>query len=233
MRGFIGQLLVVFVVFGVTCAAQSTHSGRPVAELQRLSVSELIRELDSANFDTSMNAARFLGSKGEQAKQAVPALTRAAMNEKSEIQDWALEALAAIGRPALPSLLGALVKYPNDARFVAIGEGGIIAMGRDVIPDVLLTIANAAKQPGPQAEDNRLNLRGAVIRVFQTFGLNALPLLVQALNHPDPWVRGEAAYWIEGLGSFAAPAAPALESALARTPEPHHALIAKALEKVR
>lgn len=72
-------------------------------------VPDLIQQLSSNDFHSRQRAAKQLGNLGLAARDAVPALSKALRDSSPKVGSSAAKALAAIGVPAVPALIEALI----------------------------------------------------------------------------------------------------------------------------
>ncbi len=168
--------------------------------------------------ETRPRAAAMLARLGTQAKEAVPALIRAAQCDDPLARHEALLALGAIGpaaRAAVPAAVKAMQDLDPNVRYSACYALG--KMGRT---------AMAAKEPLQQMladSDPFLSLVSAwaLARIDPDCADTApksVPLLTAALDDPEPMIRLEAASSLRCLGPQAKAAAAALRKTMRDDP---------------
>lgn len=147
-------------------------------------VPELHQALNSANNLVRMGAAFALGEKGGLA--AVPALldlVRAGgiSGDKGEFEDMT-QALAGIGKPAIPLLLEALQdKESDEVRFFTAEVLGWI-LDPVVIPHLIRAL-----------DDENDQVQEHAIYALEAMGEEVIPILIEILHHPSKFVQGCAA----------------------------------------
>jgi HEAT repeat protein len=181
--------------------------GAPAAE-------HLARGLDPAQPATiRMVVAGALGNIGAPAAPAVRPLCRCLTAPEDNLRAIASFALGRIGPASVPALR--LMLQFSDPRTVASAVGALSQIGpeaRESLAD-LETIAPRAALPVQMA------CAAAVARISGDAS-RGLPLLLQALDHPDPLVRKQSLERITELGPAAHPAIPRiLECAADPAPE--------------
>ena len=149
-------------------------------------------------------AAAALGRLGGSAAPAVASLSRCVLSEEDLLRDNAALALGFIGAPAVPAL-GALLQSDDDsvrtAALSALGQIGPPAHAVTADLKHLCAAAGPALRPAACA---------ALIKISGD-PAEALPILLQSLQHPDETVRKES---IEHLGLLQARARPTLSALL-------------------
>lgn len=170
------------------------------------SLTALIAKLKDSQAAVRASAARSLGSRGAQAKEAAPALIAMLGDRETWVRGIAAEALGQIGpsaTEAIPQLIALLKNQPasgiqNTTLLYALGQMGPAAEA--AIPD----LAKALDGPdGPTAAQ-------ALARI----GPKSIPALSRALSDPNPRKRVTAALGFRLMGINARPAAPLLLQAL-------------------
>lgn len=149
-----------------------------------------IIDLHCEDVEKRRKAAEVLGWIG---KEAVSPLLEALHDKDPEVRDFATNSLAELGKDALPTLLKHLQSSDKDDRTVAALP--LQKMGIDAAPALfkLLKKSNISDKT-----------RKIVIEILHSFGSNALPLLLHAIN--DPETRFEALTVIVKLGTESVPA---------------------------
>ncbi|MBP2146690.1 HEAT repeat protein [Methanofollis sp. W23] len=171
--------------------------------LGRRSGKNPLRDLQSRDPDVRYLAARALGESGDPA--AIGPLEKVLADEETGVRWAALEALGAIGTPALPVLIGLL-----DSRDVDLRWGAAVTLGEVGDPAAVGPLGAALADP-----DRYVRTRAAL--ALAVIGGPSCAVLTSAVASPDPEVRWAAAL---ALGRIASPACvPALCSLLA-DPDP-------------
>ena len=166
-------------------------------------VPPLIDALKADSASTRSEAARALGTIGSDARDAIPAL-KALFLASDKVGNSAGEALAKIGKPAVPALSEAL-KHDNAAvRAQAVRLLGKI--GADAVPTLVDALAD-------KNVDVRLGAAGALtpLRISDKMVVLAL---AHAVHDPDQRVRQQCLQALRLLGVGAKLAAPKLIAAL-------------------
>jgi HEAT repeat protein len=149
-------------------------------------------------------AAAALGRLGGSAAPAVASLSRCVLSEQILLRDTAALALGFIGAAAVPALSALLQSDDDPIKMAALSALGRIGPpARAVIADLknLCTAAGPALQPAACA---------ALIKISGD-PAEALPMLLEGLQHPDETVRKES---IEHLGLLQTLARPTLSPLL-------------------
>jgi len=153
------------------------------------------------------NAARALATASTKATAAVPALTAALQDERSEVRAQAALALWSVGPgPAVDGLLKALEDEDAAVRAAAINALSAVSGQQDrTVPMFVAAL-----------HDKAASVRRSAAGAFSTVGprgVKAVPLLVNLLKtDPDAQVRSSSANALAAIGSVEA--APALFMAL-------------------
>jgi HEAT repeat protein len=166
----------IFLAVGVVAAL---IAGRPTAPPVQAGAPTLLPRLRSRSPERRYDAAVALGRTGDPA--AVPALEEALSDPDPGVRWMVLEALGAIGSPALPVLTRLLESDDIDLRWgaaVALGDIGDPA----AVGPLALTL-----------EDKDRYVRTRAALALAAFGAAALPSLVAAAGHRDAGVRWAAA----------------------------------------
>ena len=165
-----------------------------------------------------------LGLIGPDAAQASAILARALTDQKS-ISQQAIQALARLGRPAVPKILRLLNSPETKVRIAAVQSLGMMASGgRPAIPALISCLSD------PDAEV-RLNAAFS-LGTIRPGGSNVVSALALALADPHRLVQINAAHGLVRAGRLAAPAWPALARNLA-SPDPEvRAAAARALASI-
>ncbi len=202
-------LLVLCSAFGGTTRGQTDP------------IPALIKALQSEDRKVRFNAAVELNKRSPAAEEAIRALIRATKDDERVVSNAAIAALAAIGSPALPSLIRALAddEDPRVRTGVAAAIAGVDRSGLDaklIVPPLLKAVNDPDPRVRTQAictlgtlqetacitlliqklkTDSNADVRRAAAVVLGDFGSaskGAIPALVQAVNDPDPRVRTQA-----------------------------------------
>jgi HEAT repeat protein len=176
----------------------------------------LVRAMQAAAWEARAAAAATLGEVGTQVLAALPAYRaalRAAVltDPDTGVRTCALEALGQVGpqpRSRVPELIDALgdeLAYVRLNAAYALGELGAEAKAA----------AGALVPLALRDDDFRVRLEAAVAlwRIDRRAAV-ALPVLTEALCHPDEVLRWLAADCLGDMGPHARPAVPALREAL-------------------
>ena len=131
----------------VAYSASQNPAARPSPESNALEVQRAIDKLSSANSDERVGAAEYLATQGQQAKRAIPQLSKL-LHETDLACTAAVRALATIGPEAvsaLPDIVKAARKQllsSSDPPSVCWGvaEGAVPAMGQVAVPKLLLEL---------------------------------------------------------------------------------------------
>ncbi len=140
-------------------------------------------------------------------RAAIPALSAAVRADPSRFGHAAVEALAALGEPAVP--LAIELFHEADPRIRRIGLQLLARLGPAAKATVPLLI-ETFRQPKP-------SIRVRAEQALAAIGESAIEALTRALRDRDSKVRGAAALALELMGEPAWPAVPAL---IAATAEP-------------
>jgi HEAT repeat protein len=164
-------------------------------------VADLIKALQSKNMVARKKATRILGSYGNGAKLAVPALVAVYTAKDCTAEEGAevFRTLAQIGPASVPELARALEDGPPQVRKLAAWALGIVGP--------------QAKAALPQLEQ-ALKDKSAQVRFLAAYALGemgplareATPALARRLRDPDPAVRARAAEALREIGADAVPA---------------------------
>lgn len=180
-------------------------------------------------------AARLLQRIGADAKEAVPALTKAISSDSIEHEfrtevHFALGSIGPAAKEAVPALIKALEHADEDVRFSACYALGQIG------PDA--HEAAAALRQNLAREDAQLQMVSAwaLVRIegaSEELSHQVLPVLVKGLSHERAVIRSEAARMLGEFGSAAQSAAASLETALRDSDAEVRRAAADALGRVR
>jgi hypothetical protein len=197
------------------------------------SVGDLTRDLRAADENVRLAALRNLLDRGAGAAPAVPGLV--SMLERLGRQDgtaldFACDILQNVGLAAAPAL-PVLVRFSNETfpannQVIYCKENIAKAAGPAILPHVLRATAQAARglwRADFDSPSGFITMRES--RMFQAeegfggaardFGPAALPYLETGLRDRDPFIRAQAAAFVEWLDLPAGkPALPALRAAL-------------------
>lgn len=194
---------------------------------------DLLRTLRGSAPTDRVRAARDLGRLGWLARDAMPALVRAADDADGKVREAAAQAVGQMGPDALPPLKKLLQhddKYVRRQAVWALGRMGPLAKPalasvcealRDADPRTASGAAQALGNLGADGADAVAALaeamRGTNIvlcrlaaKALSQIGFPALATLITHLQHSDPFVRGESALALGWMGSAARPAVPYL-----------------------
>ncbi len=194
------------------------------------SVTDLVRQLKSGNRDERVIAAQKLQSLGPNARDLVPALTKALLDGDSVLVSVAADALGAIGEAALPAA-GALIDRAAEtnasAGLVGDCQDALVKIGPAAVPAMLNRVIEVGRLRLPSgasdlersneeiaAWDRAAQYRGALIVVYRQLGTAAVPPLMKALDSPDRGLRYEAVMALGWVGTPARPALPRLRALL-------------------
>jgi len=170
-------------------------------------------------------AASRLGSLGEAARPATPALAELIRERPTSISgSEAIRTLLALDPDVVVEVLGELLEHPNwTLREQALSQLRVLGKrGRPLTPLVL-----EALEDGPEA------LRSTAARALgHVEAIETIPRLIELLEHPDVFVRKAAAQALGELGPAAAEAAPALVGVLCREESYPHRSVSRALRKI-
>jgi HEAT repeat protein len=211
----------------------TTHTDDPLPAL--------LRSLRGPAATDRAKAARDLGRLGWLAKDALPALVRAADDPDVKVREAATQAVGQMGPDAVPPLrqfLGHDDKYVRRQAVWALGKLGPLA--RPALPDLCAALRDADPRTASGAAQALGNLgadgadavmalaeamRGTNIvlcrlaaKALSQIGFPALSTLIAHLQHPDPFVRGESALALGWMGAAARTAVPYLAK-LVRGPD--------------
>jgi HEAT repeat protein len=163
-----GIFLAVGVIAGLI-------AGRPTAPPVQAGAPTLIPHLRSRSPERRYDAAVALGRTGDPA--AVPALEEALSDPDPGVRWMALEALGAIGSPALPVLTRLLGSDDIDLRW-----GAAVSLGEIGDPAAVGPLARTLED-----EDRYVRTRAAL--ALAAIGAPALPSILAAAGHRDAGVR--------------------------------------------
>lgn len=160
------------------------------------------------------------------AEDPVPALMEAIQHPRAKVRRYALCALGklkAIQESHLPILVGAL---SDDDEHVSDQASWTLRAFIRTVPGVVSRLAELLVPQTP------LPIRRRIIEVFGACPGKAIPLLIEALQDPDEWIRYGAARALGTAGEEALPAVPALVAALHDESRRTRSEIASALSRV-
>ncbi len=176
-------------------------------ETQEQKVERLITELGHKETKDRKNAARALGSIGEGAVDAVPALIQL-LQDQDEDPRVRLKAEWALGKTGVPEAIKAveyavqrrkakkLIKELQDqnpeVRANALHK--LVEIGEDAVPALIQAL-----------QDQDSNVRNNAARALGSIGegaVDAVPALIQLLKDQDEWVRINAAWALEEIKKF-------------------------------
>jgi len=194
---------------------------------------DLLRTLRGPAPTDRVRAARDLGRLGWLARDAIPALVRAADDADGKVREAAAQAVGLMGPDALAPLKAMLRhddKYVRRQAVWALGKLGPLAKPalaavcealRDADPRTASGAAQALGNLGADGADavpalaeamrgTNIVLCRLAAKALSAIGFAALPTLITHLQHADPFVRGESALALGWMGSAARPAVPYL-----------------------
>lgn len=248
-RLIITQILIVALVAG---GAPLDAVGDPGASKDNQSVGDvkkvlqrdaplkdLIEGLTSTDFSTSIRAVDFIGDRGEEAQDAVPALVKSLDN--SHLRESTLHALKNIGphaAEAIPALFKTLTAYPDQpaTRWLAaqalasIGEAAIPVLtkgaGSEKLFERIWCHAALAKVEGPESKhllvlSESMASKDKAISLEAVNGLtmvgadakSVIPQIIAAMDSPTT-PKTDLAVLLAQMGKDAAPAIPQLTNLL-------------------
>ncbi len=202
------------------------------------SLGKHIEELNDENPSIRSDAADAIGLLGEDASDAISALSQALHDDYEPVRLNAAYALGAIGEKAVPVLIENLVSENGQARRKA--AYGLAAVGAPAVPalievlahendDVrveatyaLAQIGNDANPAVPalraRAKDSKVEVRRYIPEAFGSLCANAAPavptLIDMLANDEDVQVRFESALALAQIGPASVDAIPVLTNAL-------------------
>jgi HEAT repeat protein len=189
-------------------------------------VAYAVRLLKDGAADNRRRGAALLIDKKPAPLSAIPYLLDAADGRDASVERLAADALASMGKEAVPELAKALKsKEPRRASVAGTALGKMKANGKDIVPLVL-----------PLLKDQNLIVREDGIRVLRLLGSSArsaVPALTDMLQEPDTAPRTVAARILENIGEAAEPAVPALVQSLSIPDSGLRTAVAKALGRVQ
>lgn len=194
---------------------------------------DLLRTLRGPAPTDRVRAARDLGRLGWLARDAIPALVRAADDDDGKVREAAAQAVGQMGPDALSPLKAMLRhddKYVRRQAVWALGKLGPLAKPalaavcealRDADPRTASGAAQALGNLGADGADavpalaeamrgTNIVLCRLAAKALSAIGYPALQTLITHLQHSDPFVRGESALALGWMGSAARPAVPYL-----------------------
>ncbi len=202
------------------------------------SVSDLIAALGSDQESTRIKAIDTLGLMGDEAADAVQALTGLLKDKSAALRGHAAQSLGEIGAPAksaVPALMS-LLHDPEDAvRREAVEAVRRIRPGPEVAlplfikqmeiasPGARMSVLSALAEEGKAAVPDLINaLKNEDAAYWACLVLGeigpdagaAVPALVETLKDKRPGVRREAILALAAIGEASAPAVPALAESL-------------------
>jgi HEAT repeat protein len=178
-----GVFLAVGVVAALIAGRSAVSPPPPVEGGTR----DFVRLLRSRSPERRYGAAVALGRRGDPA--SIPALKEALSDPDPGVRWMALEALGAIGNPALPVLIDLLGSDDIDLRW-----GAVVALGEIGDPRAVGPLARAL-------EDRDRYVRTRAALALAAIGASALPSLAAAAGHQDAGVRWAAALALGKIGS--------------------------------
>jgi len=120
----------------------------------------------------------------------------------SKAKATAMDALGAIGSPAIP----ALAELLGDTQAVNAATFALVRISKEALPVLLDTLTNGATRA-------RVEVAGAM-SMFGPDAVEAVPALVECLRHEDAGVRGNAIASLQGIPKRPDIAVPALMACL-------------------
>ena len=170
-------------------------------------VPHLLLALRQQDAETRIYAAKGLGQ-ANAPEHAVASLTEALQDDRLPVRKAVLEALGAIGRPAIGSekAIRALLRQHKDSREYPTAAIALHRMGADLestVPILVRAMADRAEEARTSAADG-----------LRLIGLDALGVLLKGLKSSKPQVRSLVAQAIGAFGSQATLAVPELIAAL-------------------
>jgi HEAT repeat protein len=200
------KLLLVAILLSVNLF---TIAGGNEGELRHKekTIDEWIKELDHNDVEVRRNAARALGQKGPEAKEAIRALIEVLQDKDEYVRTAAGRALGKMG-PEAERAISALMKMIKDQVMIvrmgaASGLGGIGPKAREAIP----LLADALESPH---EDH--NVKREAAEALGKMGPEAIPALIKALQNNQYFARRMSALALGEIGG--ADVVPALIKAL-------------------
>ncbi|WP_067046912.1 HEAT repeat domain-containing protein [Methanofollis ethanolicus] len=176
----------IFLAVGLLAALIAVMAAAPVPAPEG-GARDLAPLLRSRSPERRYGAAVSLGRTGDPA--AVPALEKALSDPDPGVRWMALEALGAIGNPALPVLTRLLGSDDIDLRW-----GAAVTLGDIGDPAAVEPLARAL-------EDGDRYVRTRAALALAALGVPALPSLAAAAGHRDAGVRWAAALALGKIGS--------------------------------
>jgi HEAT repeat protein len=194
---------------------------------------DLLRTLRGPAPADRARAARDLGRLGWLARDAIPALVRAADDADVKVREAAAQAVGQMGPEAVPPLKAMLRhddKYVRRQAVWALGKLGPLAKPalaavcealRDADPRTASGAAQALGNLGADGAEavpalaeamrgTNIVLCRLAAKALSQIGYPALSTLIAHLQHTDPFVRGESALALGWMGAAARPAVPYL-----------------------
>lgn len=203
------------------------------AEYVKLAIPQLIGALDHELPIARIEAVSALGLIGAKASPAVPALIKVLSSDDPAMLSEALHALGQIGpasKPAVAKAVGLLNHPESDVRTAATFALGKIGRGaKSAVP----ALRNALKS---RVTMERTIAAWALIKIDPQpeYSRIAIPLLTNALNHPNPDARAEAARTLGSIAKGNKTVAKSLqERAVIEQEQDVRETILKALKQVR
>jgi HEAT repeat protein len=218
-------------------SASDNQSGPNLKKLLLKSapLEELIEALNSEDFNTRMRAVNFIGYRGQDAEEAVPALIK--VLDIYHMRESALHALKAIGpsaSAAIPALYNALTAYPEQpaTRWIAahalanIGELAIPTLQKGVdsnnLYERIWCRAALARIEGPKskhleslsesissADEKTVLVAVRALTMIGSAAKPALPKIIAAMDSPMA-PKKDIAVLLAQMGKDASPAIPQL-----------------------
>jgi HEAT repeat protein len=196
----------------------------------KAAIEGLARSLSDEDWFVQLAAAQALQNLGERARPAVPALVWA-LYPRDTVKDFrpvrcgaAMVALSRIDpkakelQGAYQLVIGKLLEDERQGSFGARATGARL-LG-DCGPAAISTVPALTKLLKDAEGDVRVAVAEALLKIApEAQSDKALPVLIEALKHPDLLVRRRAAEALGGRGPQAKDALPALR-AVAQDPEP-------------
>lgn len=173
-------------------------------------IPDLIKNLADPAVEVRAQAAKALGERGSEAKDAVPALIRALNDRFAAVRD---SAIAALSRINLESTVSALIQNlddPDERVCNSAAKGLAVMIERFALPptvnqQVFDALAKAAHHSSWFVRSTVMANLGEVAPPEPV-----LPILIAGLEDEEAEVRQDAAIALQCLGSAAAPAVPHL-----------------------
>lgn len=179
----------------------TAESDSPKLLQQDAPIDQLISALESNDFNTKMRAVSFIGRRGNDSKQAVPALIKA-MSDRP-LRESSLHALREIGpdaADAVPALFKMLSVYPNEPATRWLAAQALASIGQASIPTLEKGVSSTNLYEKLWSH--------AALGMIEGPTSNHIRILAESMNSEDPTTSLESVSGLTMIGPAAKVAIP-------------------------